>query len=340
MTDLSGPRDDLRPGADAARAVPAPLRAELTALLSRTRAYAGRSVEPATQRKYRTAWEDFTLWCERFTLPALPATPLTISLYCADLADGGLAVSTLGLRLAAIRKAHETAGHTPPPTADPVVKATLAGIRRSVGTAPRRQVAPVLTANLRAALTATPADEDQLLQARDRALVLLGFAGGFRRSALVALDVADLEPVNEGLRVHIRRDKTDPEAKGRVIGIPRGRSADTCPVLALQRWLRLAEISSGPVFRAVDRWQHVGSARLSDRAVARVVQRLAPRAGLDPALVAGHSLRAGLATSAAEGGAEERKIQEMTGHASAAMLRRYIRSGQLFQGNAASKAGL
>jgi integrase len=167
---------------------------------------------------------------------------------------------------------------------------------------------------------------------RDRALLLLGFAGAFRRSELVSLDVADLEFTWAGLIVTLRKSKTDQEGRSRRLGIPYGSSEQTCPVRSLQAWLESARITDGPVFRSMDRFHRVQPGRLSDKAVALVVKRRAKSVGLDPSRYAGHSLRAGLATSAAAAGASERVIMSQTGHRSADMVRRYIREGNLFRG--------
>ena len=225
----------------------------------------------------------------------------------------------------------------------------MSGIARAKGTR-QRQVAPLRIDMLKAMLAATP--EDDLLAIRDRAILLLGFAGGMRRSELAALDVEDLTDVEEGLDVLIRRSKTDQEGAGRTIGIPRGRNRETCPVIALQRWIRLAGITEGPLFRAHrsrtdgpgPRQQRpegrAGTARLTPQGIARVVQRAAARIGLDPAEFAGHSLRAGFATEAAAQGASERAIMRQTGHRSVEMVRRYIRDGDRYRDNAATYLGL
>jgi integrase len=173
-----------------------------------------------------------------------------------------------------------------------------------------------------------------------RALLALGFAGAFRRSELVALDVADLEFSRAGLIVTLRRSKTDQEGRSRRLGIPYGSSEPTCPVRSLQVWLESASILDGPVFRSLDRFHRVQPRRLSDKAVALVVKRRAKAVGLDPARYAGHSLRAGLATSAAAAGASERAIMSQTGHRSADMVRRYIREASLFASNPAAMVGL
>jgi integrase len=175
---------------------------------------------------------------------------------------------------------------------------------------------------------------------RDRALLLVGFAGAFRRSELVSLDVADLEFTGGGLIVTLRKSKTDQEGRTRRLGIPYGSSEQTCPVRSERAWLESAHITHGPVFRSLDRFHRVQPKRLSDKAVALVVKRRAKAVGLDPARYAGHSLRAGLATSAAAAGASERVIMSQTGHRSAEMVRRYIREGSLFTSNPAAMVGL
>ena len=175
---------------------------------------------------------------------------------------------------------------------------------------------------------------------RDRALLLLGFAGAMRRSELVGLDVADITEGTDGLIVRLRRSKTDQEGAGRTVGIPFGSNLATCPVRAWRAWLELSSITEGAAFRPVDRHGRIAVTRLSGQAVALVLKRHASRAGLDRDEVAGHSLRAGLATSAAAAGVPERVIAEQTGHKGTAMLRRYIREGTLFRENAASAVGL
>lgn len=174
---------------------------------------------------------------------------------------------------------------------------------------------------------------------RNRALLLVGFACALRRSELVALDVDDVVEVAEGLRVTVRRSKSDQEGEGRIIGVPFGSHIETCPVRAWRRWLEMSGISSGPAFRPLHR-RDLGTDRLSARSIANIVKRLATRAGIDPCEVSGHSLRAGLATEAAKAGVPERVIAATTGHKGTMMLRRYIRDGSLFRENAAAAVGL
>jgi integrase len=184
------------------------------------------------------------------------------------------------------------------------------------------------------------ASDAGMIGARDRALILLGFAGAFRRSELVGLDVEDCAFGKDGLTVTLRRSKTDQEGAGRRIGIPFGSNPETCPVRTMQTWIERAGIGAGPLFRSINRHGQVQPGRLSGIDVARVVKKLAQRAGLDAAKYAGHSLRAGHATSAAIAGASERSIMNQTGHRSVQMVRRYIRDGSLFRENSAGKLGL
>ncbi len=308
----------------------------LAALDAATRRFAAAAKATNTIRAYRSDLADFEMWSTDHDLSALPAEPTTVALYLAGLSEAGAKPSTLQPRVSAISQAHQLAG-LPTPTHDAAVRTTMAGIRRTLGTAPS-QKAPLITADLRRLLEATPTD---LLDGlRDRAILLLGFAGGFRRSELVALDVADVHETEDGLRLQVRRDRTDQERGGREVGIPFGDHPQTCPVRALRAWREASGVTRGPLFRAVTRGGHVAESRLSDRTVARIVQRAAGRAGLDPSRYAGHSLRSGLAGAAAAGGAPERAIMAQTGHRSLATVRQYIRHGSLFQDNAAAYVGL
>ena len=195
------------------------------------------------------------------------------------------------------------------------------------------------------------AQPDTLAGLRNRALLLLGFAGALRRSELVGLDVEDLDFTSAGLVVTLRRSKTDQDGDGRKLGVPYGGRLETCPVRTSQSWLSAAAITTGPMFREITKADRIlnpytdkkgrqRGVRLGDKAVALIVKRAAQEAGLDPTRYAGHSLRAGLATSAAAAGASERAIMATTGHRSVQMVRRYIRSGELFRENAAATVGL
>jgi site-specific recombinase XerD len=315
---------------------PATLAARLEALDAATRRFAAAAKASNTIRGYRSDLADFETWCEVHHLTALPAEATTVALYLTALAGAGARASTLQRRISAISQAHQLAG-LPTPTRDAAVRTTMAEIRRTAGTAPV-QKDPVVTAGLRQLLTVIPTD--RLDGLRDRALLLLGFAGGFRRSELVALDMADLEETGDGLRVRIRRSGTDRPASGREVGIPFGRHPETCPIRAVRAWRDAAGITTGPLFRAVTRGGRVAGHQLSDRSVARIVQRAAARAGLDPSRYAGHSLRSGLATAAAAGGASERAIMAQTGHRSLPAVPRSSGGGSLFTENAAAYVGL
>ena len=307
---------------------------ELAEIAADARDYVAASRAENTTRVYRTGWAQFTAWCDEHGVRALPAGAETVALYVANLAKDAKP-ATIDLRLAAISAAHRAAGHDSP-TKEEAVRLVRRGVRRTLGTA-QRQVRPLTVPELRTmveGLGTGPAG------CRDRALLLLGFAGALRRSELVGLDVADVTEGSDGLTVHLRRSKTDQEGAGRNVGIPYGSNLATCPVRAWRAWLEISVITDGPAFRAVDRHGHIGARRLSGQAVALVLKRHAVRAGLDPDEVAGHSLRAGLATSAAAAGVPERVIAEQTGHKGTATLRRYIREGSLFRENAASAVGL
>lgn len=287
-----------------------------------------------TRRAYAADWRDFERWCHERQLAACPAAAPTLALYLTALA-GTHKVATLTRRLSAIADAHRTAG-VASPTEEPAVRRLMAGIRRSRGTAATAK-RPLLVPELQSLLAVLP---DNRIGLRDRALLLLGFSGAFRRSELVALNGEDVLETGDGLVVTLRRSKVDQEASGRPVAIPRGREAATCPVQSLAAWRAAAGIVQGPLFLRVNRHGHILPHRLSGAAVALVIKRRAVAAGYDPDPFAGHSLRAGLATAAALAGKSERAIMNQTGHKSTATLRRYIRDANLFRDNAADGIGL
>ncbi len=272
--------------------------------------------------------------CKVHNQSPLPASPETVALYIADLSDQHKP-GTLTRRLSAISQAHQIA-ELESPTAAARVRLVMAGIRRNKGTAQTPKT-PVLVEDLRRMISCLP---DNLLGVRDRALLLIGFSGAFRRSELVALDVDDIAFTKEGLVVRIRRSKADQEGEGRKIGIPYGSNPATCPIRSLQEWLERSGIGDGPLFRPINRHGKMASMRLSGAAVSDVVKRYVEATGLDASEFAGHSLRSGLATSAAMAGASERSIMDQTGHRSLNMVRRYIRDGSLFRDNAVAVVGL
>jgi site-specific recombinase XerD len=309
--------------------------ARLDSIADQAQDYARWAKAPNTLKAYRNDWEDFVSWCGVHRLEPLPSSPQTIALYLTDLSKTHK-VSTLNRRLSGISQAHQTAGYTSP-TRDPQVRLVFQGIRRTLGSAPD-QKNPAITAEVRAMVETLKLPT--LIGTRDRALLLVGFAGAFRRSELVSLDVGDATFTSDGLVVQLRRSKTDQEAVGRKVGLPFGSNPLTCPVRALRDWLERGAIARGPIFRPVDRHGNVKTRRLTDQSVALVVKRCAKDAELDPEKYAGHSLRSGLATAAAMADVSERAIMAQTGHKSLPVVRRYIRDGSPFRRNAAAAVGL
>jgi integrase len=289
----------------------------------------------ATVHHYLLDWHQFCAWCYEHKLRALPATPETVILFATDLTKNGeRKVSTIQRKFSALAKIHLHLGLASP-THAPLVRQFLSGLRRELGVAVDRK-RPVMVDDLKVIIQALP---DTLIGTRNRCLLLLGFAGAFRRSELVALNTTDFETTAEGLVVAIRRGQTDQVGEGRVIGIPYGTGI-TCPVRAVQDWLAASGIQSGPVFRQVNRHGQILPGRLSGEAVALVVKQYVERLGFDPHRFAGHSLRAGLAVSAAAHGKSERSIMRQTGHRVSESVRRYINDGQLFRDNAVEGLGL
>jgi integrase len=279
-----------------------------------------------TRKAYAVDWRDFWAWCELHGLQALPASGDTLSLYAVSLARAGKLPSTIARRCAAVAAQHLGAGHASPLSAD--VREVIAGIGRKLGTESKLAKAALTVDDLRVML---PACGDGPRGARDRALLLVGFASGLRRSNLAALDLADVVQRPEGLVLHIARSKTDQAGAGRRLGVFRGKHRATCPVRAFAAWVLERGDWAGPLFCRLSKpGDAVIRKRLSGDAVAELVQAAAKRAGLDPRRYGGHSLRAGCATAAAEGGASDSAIMARTGHKSAAVMGRYIRSGSLF----------
>jgi site-specific recombinase XerD len=281
----------------------------------------------STRKAYGTDFRLFKAWCDGKGVGALAASPETVAAFLAHEAGTGTKPSTLGRRIAAIRYAHKLA-HLDTPTDSEAVKATLRGIRRTFGGAKVRK-APAIAAEMHSMVAMAP---DRLSGSRDRALLLLGFAGAFRRSELVALDVADITEAKTGLLVTIRRSKTDQEGEGITIAIARGDLA--CPAKALREWLDAAGIETGPIFRPINKGGTVGTERLTDRSVANIVKAYAGRAGYDASTFSGHSLRSGFLTSAAAKGASIFKMMDVSRHKSVDTLRGYVRDAELFKDHA------
>lgn len=292
--------------------------------------YAQASRSPATLRAYRSDMSAFSAWCRARDLSPLPADPPTVASYIAHVAKAGLKASSIGRRIAAIRYAHKLRGLALP-TEDESVRATLQGVRRSLGTA-KKPKAPATDDLILAMLAHIP---DSLQGKRDRALLLLGFAGAFRRSELVALDVEDLTETEAGLVIRIRRSKTDQEGAGQEVAIPHGRRLR--PVAALHDWLGVAGITEGPIFRSMRKGGAVTEDRLDAQTVAGVVKRLAVAAGLPSVDFAGHSLRSGFITSAAENGADLLRIMDQSRHVDVRTVRGYVRRADMFKAHAGDR---
>ncbi len=318
-----------RPDADLVMAEPAIAVDEIDT----ARRYADAARAASTRRAYASDWRFFARWCTARGLDPLPAHPGVIALFLAAQAQAGLTPPTLGRRLAAIGFFHRRAGLPPPHHQDGagVLREVLAGIRRSHGVAPAKKRAADAEV-LRALLDTLPGDD--LRSVRDRAVLALGMAGAFRRSELVALTLADLERVPEGLRLTIRRSKTDPEAAGATIAIPDGTRLH--PAARLEAWIARAGITDGFLFRRLSAAGAVTPLPMSDRAVARLVQARAAAAGYPPEAFAGHSLRAGFLTAAARTGASVFKMREVSRHKSMQVLADYVRDAELFRDHAGS----
>lgn len=309
-----------------------PLLTEVQSAVVRAVGYAANASAVATRRAYSADWADWSSWCAMADVAPLPASPTALGAYLADRA-GHLSVATVARRLSAIATAHRQASvHLD--TRHPAVRDVMKGIRREHGTAPQR--ARAATTSVVRALAETC--DGSKLGLRDRAVILLGFASAMRRSELVALTMADVEFSIEGVTLHIRRSKGDQAREGQMVGVLASGTA-TCPVAALRAWLDVAGIIEGRVFRSLDRHGNLRPA-MTGEAVAMVVQRRAEMAGMDPAGFSGHSLRAGLATSAAAAGVAEHDIQRQTRHRSVTVLRTYIRHGSVFRNNVSGAVGL
>jgi site-specific recombinase XerD len=304
-------------------------------LHARARQLAEHSRAAATRTAYASDMAQFRAWCatQHPPLEALPAQPMTVALYLAALADVRKP-ATIRRRMDSISVVHQLAGY-PSPTGNSAVQAVWKGIRRTKGTAPAKKKAA--RTKIISALVAPLGTS--LADVRDRALLLIGFAGALRRSELVALDVQDVTPDDDGLIVTIRRSKGDQEAHGDIRGLPYGSRPATCPVRAWRAWLATSNITDGAAFRAVNQHGQLGTTRLSDRAVADMIKRRAHRAGIAGDF-AGHSLRAGFATEAYAHGTPELAIMRHGRWRSASVMRGYVEDGGVWNDNAAQRLGL
>lgn len=303
-------------------------------LSEQARKYIAQSKADNTVKSYRFDWADFTAYCAMTNVSPLPADVRTIISYITGLAQDKK-VSTINRRISAISQAHQAAGYETPTQAF-AVKALLKGIKREKGTmADKKQAAVINDVKLMIETLG-----DRLIDIRDRALILIGFAGAFRRSELVSLIVEDINFDRNGLTVTLRHSKTDQEGQGTKKGIPYGSNPDTCPVRALLDWMNVSGITEGAIFRGINRHSQVQPNAMTDKAVALIVKKLAEQAGLDASKYAGHSLRSGFITTAADCGIDERNIMRQSGHKSTTVMRGYIQEATLFKNNAAANVGL
>ena len=279
-----------------------------------------------TLRAYQSDYNDFSLFCSKNGFQAMPTEPKILSLYITHLASYSK-FSTLKRRLASISIIHKTKGHYID-TKHPIIVENLMGIKRTNGSNQKGKK-PLLISDLKLLINAIDeSKEKNIRKIRDKALVLIGFAGGFRRSELVDIEYEDIEFVEEGVKIFVKRSKTDQSGEGMTKAIPYFDNINFCPVKALNKWIVEAELKDGKIFN------------ISDKNVALIIKKYANYAGLDAHRYAGHSLRSGFATSTAESGAEERNIMAMTGHKSTEMVRRYIKEANLFKNNALNKIKL
>jgi site-specific recombinase XerD len=288
------------------------------------RHYVEQALSENTSKAYRNDLTHYVAWGG-----TVPASPEQIAVYLTVHA-GVLSIATLQRRLVSLTKAHTMQGYADPVQCD-LVKMTMKGIRRVHGK-PQAQVSPILKEDLTVMLSHVP---DTVKGKRDRALLLLGFCAALRRSELAAVRVEDLELTAQGIILTLPRSKTDQTGQGRKIGIPKGRGR-ICPMLSINEWIVQSGAVAGALFRPITKGGVIGDGQLSDRAIADIIKHYAGKAGLNPEKYSGHSLRSGLATSAAQHGISSWKIRQQTGHKSDTMLARYIRDGDLFSDNAAA----
>lgn len=287
-----------------------------------------------TIKSYRSDWRDFSAYCQSQNVSNLTADVTTVINYVAEMAETKK-VSTICRRLSSISQAHQAAGHGSPTFAF-AVKAVIKGVKKTKGTMPNKKEAAVVE-DIRLMVGTLG---ETVIDIRDRALVLVGFAGAFRRSELVAIVMDDLDFNRDGLTITLKHSKTDQEGQGYKKGIPYGSNPETCPVRALQDWLKVAKITEGSVFRSVNKGKKINNKGMADKSVALIVKKLAKAAGLDERKYSGHSLRSGLITTAANRGVDERSIMKQSGHKSLTVMRSYIQDATLFKNNAATNVGL
>ena len=289
-----------------------------------------------TVRAYKSDFQDFGLFCVKNGFKNLPTEPKIVSLYLTYLSSNDVKISTIKRRLVSIGVIHKIKGHYLD-TKHPIIIENLMGIKRRKGINQKAKK-PLLINNLKQIIDVINKEKEaDLKKLRNKALLLIGFAGGFRRNELVSLNAEDLEFVFEGLKITLKKSKTDQFGEGFSKGIPYFDNSLYCPVKSLKNWLNISKINKGPLFVRFSKGIKITNNRLSDQSVALIIKDYLIRAGIDSKEYSGHSLRSGFATSAAEAGAEERSIMAITGHKSSEMVRRYIKEANLFKNNALNK---
>jgi site-specific recombinase XerD len=289
-----------------------------------------------TVRAYKSDFNDFRLFCAQNGFKSLPSEPKIVSLYLTHLSSKNIKMSTLKRRLVSIGVIHRLKGHYLD-TKHPSIIENVMGIKRRKGSIQKGKK-PLLINNLKQIINVIDNDQNnEIKKLRDRTIILIGFSGGFRRNEIVSLNFDDLDFVTEGLKINLRRSKTDQFGVGLVKGLPYFNNTQYCPVLSLKKWIEVSHINSGPLFRRFSKGSKLTSNRLTDQTVAIIIKKYLKIAGIESKNYSGHSLRSGFATSAAESGVEERNIMAMTGHKSPEMVRRYIKEANLFKNNPLNK---
>jgi len=289
-----------------------------------------------TVRAYKSDFKDFGLFCAQNGFKALPSEPKIVSLYLTYLSTKDNKMSTLKRRLVSIGVIHKLKGHYLD-TKHPSIIENIMGIKRRKGSIQKGKK-PILINDLKLIIDVIDQEKNEdIKKLRDRSIILIGFSGGFRRNEIVALDYEDLDFVSEGLKIDIKRSKTDQFGEGSKKALPYFDNSQYCPVVSLQKWIKISKINSGSLFRRFSKGSKLSENRLTDQTVALLIKEYLQLAGIDSKNYSGHSLRSGFATSAAESGAEERSIMTMTGHKSTEMVRRYIKEANLFKNNALNK---
>jgi len=288
-----------------------------------------------TLRAYKSDFKDFSIFCAKHGLKSLPSEPKIVSIYITHLSKLSK-ISTLRRRLVSISMVHKLKGHYLD-TKHPVIVENLMGIKRIKGTIQKGKK-PLLINHLKSIINIIDHKKiNEIKKLRDKSIILIGFGGGFRRTELISIDHEDLEFVPEGLKIIIKRSKTDQFGEGMIKGLPYFNNEVYCPVANLKKWLDISNIKSGPIFRRFSKGSTIKNSRLTDQSVSLLIKEYLNLAGIDNKNYAGHSLRSGFATVAAESGADERSIMAMTGHKSTQMVRRYIRESNIFKNNALNK---